>query len=52
MVLGWRGALLQAIIMVISTVIYFPFFKKQDAINLKQEQEAAEETAVSDSVEM
>ncbi|MNO63504.1 Lichenan permease IIC component [compost metagenome] len=52
LVLGWRGALLQAIIMVISTVIYFPFFKKQDAINLKQEQEAAEETAVSDSVEM
>ena len=37
---GWRTALLQIIIMAISIVIYFPFFKKQDSINLKNEQAA------------
>jgi len=35
---GWRTALLQIVIMLISVVIYFPFFKKQDSINLKNEQ--------------
>lgn len=34
---GWRTALLQLIIIVISFFIYLPFFKKQDAINLKNE---------------
>jgi PTS system cellobiose-specific IIC component len=37
---GWRTALLQIVIMAISFFIYFPFFKKQDAINLKNEQAA------------
>jgi PTS system cellobiose-specific IIC component len=37
---GWRTALLQIVIMLISIVIYFPFFKKQDSINLKNEQAA------------
>ena len=38
---GPRMALLQVVIMVISVFIYLPFFKKQDAINFKNEQEAA-----------
>ncbi|GIM30215.1 permease IIC component [Clostridium polyendosporum] len=37
---GWRAALLQIIIIAMATAIYFPFFKKQDSINLQQEQEA------------
>jgi len=37
---GPRTALLQIVIMAISIVIYFPFFKKQDSINLKNEQAA------------
>lgn len=42
---GWRMALLQLVIMVMSFVIYFPFFKKQDAINYKNEQAAQGEAA-------
>jgi len=38
---GPRMALLQIVIMAISFFIYLPFFKKQDAINFKNEQEAA-----------
>ncbi len=38
---GWRGAVWQIVVIAMSTVIYFPFFKKQDAINLKNEQESA-----------
>ncbi|MFT8352479.1 PTS sugar transporter subunit IIC [Clostridium saccharoperbutylacetonicum] len=37
---GWRTALLQIVIMAISFFIYLPFFKKQDAINVKNEQAA------------
>ncbi|MBE6089661.1 MAG: PTS sugar transporter subunit IIC [Clostridium beijerinckii] len=37
---GWKMALLQLVIMAISFVIYYPFFKKQDALNLKNEQAA------------
>ncbi|MCM8710005.1 PTS sugar transporter subunit IIC [Clostridium sp. SYSU_GA19001] len=37
---GWKGALWQIVIIAWSTVAYFPFFKKQDAINLKAEQES------------
>jgi len=40
---GWRGALWQIIIMAWSCAAYFPFFKKQDAINVKTENEAVEE---------
>lgn len=36
---GWRGALWQIIIIVWSTIAYYPFFKKQDAINLEIEKE-------------
>lgn len=38
---GWRAALLQIIILITSTLIYFPFFKKQDSITYKKEQELA-----------
>ncbi|MHC1684064.1 MAG: PTS sugar transporter subunit IIC [Clostridiaceae bacterium] len=38
---GFKGALWQLIMIGVSTVIYFPFFKKQDALNLKSEQEVA-----------
>jgi len=37
---GWRMALLQVVCITISVVIYFPFLMKQDAMNLKTEQEA------------
>jgi PTS system cellobiose-specific IIC component len=37
---GWRMALLQVVCITISVLVYFPFFKKVDAMNLKSEQEA------------
>ena len=37
---GWRAALLQALLIIMSLLVYLPFFKKQDAINLKMEQQA------------
>jgi len=37
---GWRTALMQIICIAISVVVYFPFFKKVDSMNLKSEQEA------------
>ncbi|RBP70192.1 PTS system cellobiose-specific IIC component [Alkalibaculum bacchi] len=40
MVAGWKGALMQIIILAMSVLIYLPFFKKQDQITYKQEQEA------------
>lgn len=40
---GWQGALWQIIVIVWSTIGYYPFFKKQDAINLKNEQEQVNE---------
>jgi PTS system cellobiose-specific IIC component len=38
MVGGIKGLLVQLLILVISTVIYFPFFKMQDNIAYKNEQ--------------
>lgn len=38
---GWQGAVWQTLIIVVSTIIYFPFFKKQDAVNLENEEEAS-----------
>ena len=42
---GWRTALMQIVCIGISVVVYFPFFKKIDAMNLKNEQEAEAETS-------
>lgn len=42
LVAGWRGALLQIVILLIATVIYLPFFKAQDRIYAKEEQESVE----------
>ncbi|MBN1468527.1 MAG: PTS sugar transporter subunit IIC [Fusobacteriaceae bacterium] len=36
---GIKGAIWQILIIVFSTAVYFPFFKKQDTINFKEEQE-------------
>lgn len=38
-VAGWRGAVLQIIIIVIATAIYLPFFRMQDAQYVKEERE-------------
>lgn len=43
MVGGWQGALVQALILVLSTLIYFPFFKVQD--NMAYQNELAAEKA-------
>jgi PTS system cellobiose-specific IIC component len=40
MVGGWKGAFIQIIILTISIVVYYPFFRKQDTITYQQEQEA------------
>lgn len=37
---GWRTALFQVVVIAISTAIYFPFFKKVDSMNYKNEQAA------------
>ena len=37
---GWKGALIQIIILAISVVIYYPFMKRQDAVYFEQEAEA------------
>ncbi|EFR43632.1 PTS sugar transporter subunit IIC [Streptococcus pseudoporcinus] len=37
MVGGWQGAFVQVVILVLSTVIYFPFFKIQDKIAYQNE---------------
>jgi PTS system, lactose/cellobiose family IIC component len=37
---GWKMAVMQVFIVIVATAIYFPFFKKQDAMNLKNEEEA------------
>ena len=37
---GWRMALLQVVCIAISVVVYFPFFRKVDSMNVKSEQEA------------
>lgn len=42
-VAGWRGAVLQAVIIVLATLIYLPFFRIQDSQYLEEEGEAAAE---------
>lgn len=42
LVAGWKGAVLQILILGISVVIYYPFFKKQDDLIYAKEQEANE----------
>jgi len=42
-VTGWQGAVVQALILVMSVVVYFPFFKKQDANDAKEEAAIHEE---------
>ncbi|WP_025728699.1 PTS sugar transporter subunit IIC [Atopobacter phocae] len=37
MVAGWKGAFIQIIILTLSTVLYYPFFRIQDNIALKNE---------------
>ena len=37
---GWRAALLQVVILLLSTVVYFPFIRAVDKMYLKQEKEA------------
>lgn len=37
---GVRAAIMQAVIIVVSTAIYLPFFRKVDKMNLKMEQDA------------
>ncbi|MGT2749399.1 PTS sugar transporter subunit IIC [Streptococcus orisasini] len=39
-VAGWQGAVIQIVILVLSTLIYFPFFKIQDRIAYNAELEA------------
>ena len=45
LVAGWKGALLQVIILGISIVGYYPFFKKMDAIAYAKEQQEGLATA-------
>lgn len=40
---GVRTAILQLLVLIMSFFIYYPFFKKVDAINYKEEQEAAQQ---------
>jgi PTS system cellobiose-specific IIC component len=49
-VAGWRGMILQAVIIAIATAIYFPFFKIQDAQYVKEEAQFTIEG--DDSVDM
>ncbi|PRR83003.1 PTS sugar transporter subunit IIC [Clostridium vincentii] len=37
---GWKTALLQIVILIIAFFIYLPFFKKQDNLNFKNEQDS------------
>ncbi len=38
---GWRSALLQVIIFILSFLVYLPFIRKVDGMNLKAEEAAA-----------
>ena len=40
---GWRGALVQLIILVLSVIVYLPFMRKQDAQYLESERAAKEQ---------
>lgn len=43
---GWQGAVVQIVIIAMSTAVYFPFVRAQDRSMLKEEQEsAAKDTA-------
>lgn len=44
---GWKAALLQVVVLAISVVGYYPFFKKQEAINLANEAEYNTEHEIS-----
>ena len=37
----WRGIVLQAVLIAVSTAIYYPFFRAVDAQAIKEESEAA-----------
>ncbi|MGT2964641.1 PTS sugar transporter subunit IIC [Streptococcus acidominimus] len=41
MVTGWQGAVVQLLILLVSTLVYFPFFKVQDAIACRNEEAAS-----------
>lgn len=41
-VAGWQGAILQIVIMLISTAIYLPFFRAQDKVYVAQEKQQVE----------
>lgn len=41
---GWQGAVVQIVIIAMSTAVYFPFVRAQDRAMLKEEQESAAET--------
>lgn len=40
MVAGWQGAVVQILILLVSVVVYYPFFKIQDRITYENEQKA------------
>ena len=40
LVAGWQGALIQVVILAMSTLIYFPFFKFQDKLAYSNELKA------------
>lgn len=44
LVASWQGAVLQIVIMLVSTALYAPFFKLQDRQYLKEEQQSVETT--------
>lgn len=46
---GWRTAALQAVILLMSFAVYFPFVRKVDMMNLAQEQGEAEEAAKAEA---
>lgn len=39
---GWKGALIQLIILALAVLIYYPFMRRQDTVCLRQEREAEE----------
>lgn len=43
LVAGWKGALIQIIILLVSVGVYYPFFKMQDKITYEKEQSAVTE---------
>lgn len=46
MVAGWQGAVVQILILVLSTVLYYPFFRVQDKIAYENEQAASQAEVV------